>query len=285
VNRVILMTDGDFNVGITEPNDLDRLIQEKAKSGVFLSVLGVGRDNLKDDRMERLADKGHGNYAYIDSLKEARKVLVDQMSSTLVTIAKDVKLQVEFNPKEVEAFRQIGYENREMPHQDFNNDAKDAGDVGAGHSLTVLYEVLPKNAPALAMDNSLRPVDPLKYQQQGGVTQKAEREKDLSLTEAANSGEMLTVKIRYKEPEGKESALLEFPLKDRGLAYAKASEDFKFSAAVAAFGMILRGSQYKGTASFDSVLELGEEAKGKDPFGYRREFLDLVAKARALAKK
>lgn len=266
VNRVILATDGDFNVGITNEGELTRLIEERAKSGVFLTVLGFGMGNLKDATMEQLADKGNGNYAYIDTEKEARKVLVEQMQGTLVTIAKDVKIQIEFNPAQVSAYRLIGYENRMLAAEDFNDDTKDAGEIGAGHTVTALYELVPTgvqvNAPS---------VDELKYQH--GQT----------LSPGAGSGEAFTLKIRYKQPDGDVSTKQEFPVRDEGLRYAQADPDFKFAASVAAFGMILRGSEHKGSASYGSVLELAEEGQGQDRFGYRQEFIELVRKAKDMA--
>ena len=265
VNRVILATDGDFNVGVTNQGDLVRLIEEKAKSGIFLTVLGFGMGNLKDSTMEQLADKGNGNYAYIDTLAEAKKVLVEEMSGTLVTIAKDVKIQVEFNPARVAAYRLIGYENRILAAEDFNDDAKDAGEIGAGHTVTALYELAPAG-----QDVGTPGVDALKYQQ------------DKVLTDAAGSREVFTLKIRYKEPEGDTSKLLEFPVTDGGLSYAGAPDDYRFAAQVASFGMLLRGSKYKGGATFDSVLELAEEGLGADAHGYRAEFLDLVRKAKSI---
>jgi Ca-activated chloride channel family protein len=265
VNRVILATDGDFNVGITDRGALLNLIEEKARSGVFLTVLGVGMGNYKDATLEMLADKGHGNYAYLDTLNEARKVLVEQMSGTLVTVAKDVKVQVEFNPGVVDAYRLIGYENRALRNEDFNDDKKDAGDMGAGHTVTVLYEVVPRgvsiNGPG---------VDPLKYQQP-------------AVTPAGNaSNETMNVKIRYKEPTASDSKLLVFPLVDREQTFSKASVDFRFAAAVAEFGMILRDSPYKGTATIDSVLSIAEDGIGSDKNGYRREFLQLVQRTRQI---
>ena len=265
VNRVILATDGDFNVGITDRGTLLKLIEEKARSGVFLTVLGVGMGNYKDATLEMLADKGHGNYAYLDTLNEARKVLVEQMSGTLVTVAKDVKVQVEFNPSVVDAYRLIGYENRALRNEDFNNDQKDAGDMGAGHTVTVLYEVVPRgvsiNAPG---------IDPLKYQQPVAPA-------------AGNvSNETLTIKIRYKEPSATQSNELVFPLVDREQTFSRASVDFRFAAAVAAFGMVLRDSPYKGTATMDSVLSMAEDGIGPDKFGYRREFLQLAQRARQI---
>jgi Ca-activated chloride channel family protein len=266
VNRVILATDGDFNVGITNRDALLRLIEDKAKTGVFLSVLGVGMGNYKDGTLEMLADKGNGNYAYLDTLNEARKVLVDQMSGTLVTAAKDVKIQVEFNPAVVDAYRLIGYENRALRNEDFNNDLKDGGDMGAGHTVTVLYEVVPRGVAINASS-----VDPLKYQQPPAPS-----------PAARGSNETLTVKIRYKEPAGNDSKLLMFPLVDREQTFARANTDFRFAAAVASFGMILRDSPFKGTATIDSVLAIAEDSLGSDRNGYRREFLQLVQRARQI---
>ncbi len=268
VNRVILATDGDFNVGITNRNALLRLIEDKSKSGVFLSVLGVGMGNYKDATLETLADKGHGNYAYLDTLNEARKVLVDQMSSTLVTVAKDVKVQVEFNPAVVDSYRLIGYENRALRNEDFNNDQKDGGDMGAGHTVTMLYEVVPRGAAINAPG-----IDPLKYQQPA------------QLPSRNVSTETLTVKVRYKEPTGRDSKLLSFLLVDREQTFSQASLDFRFAAAVASFGMILRDSPYKGTATIDSVLSIAEDSLGSDRNGYRREFLQLVQRARRISTR
>lgn len=266
VNRVVLATDGDFNVGTTNQGELVRLIEKKAKSGVFLTVLGFGMGNLKDSTLEQLADKGNGNYAYIDTLNEARKVLVEEMGGTLVTIAKDVKIQVEFNPAQVRAFRLIGYENRILAAEDFNDDTKDAGEIGAGHTVTALYELVPAG-----QDADLPKVDPLKYQ------------KPIDMARAAASGELLTLKLRYKQPDGDTSKLLTFPVTDTGAGYAQATADFKFAASVAGFGMLLRDSEYKGAATFDAILELAEEGLGEDRYGYRAEFIELVRKARALA--
>ncbi len=264
INRVILATDGDFNVGTTNRTELLELIESKRKTGVFLSVLGFGTGNMQDSTMEMLADKGNGNYAYIDSNAEARKVLVEEAGGTLVTIAKDVKIQVEFNPSEVESYRLIGYENRKLAHADFNDDTKDAGEIGAGHSVTALYEVTPKGS------KTARPTDKLKYQD------------DTSLTQAAESGELLTVKVRYKAPNGDKSKLITTPVTsdDRGLR--NTSEDYRFAAAVAQFGMILRHSKYKGSADYDAVLQLAKGAIGKDPHGHRKAFLELVEKAKRL---
>ncbi|MBI5822151.1 MAG: VWA domain-containing protein [Verrucomicrobia bacterium] len=269
VNRVILCTDGDFNVGTTELTELTRLIEQKRKSGVFLSVLGFGAGNLKDATLERLADKGNGHYTYIDTFFEARKVLVEQMSGTLVTIAKDVKIQVEFNPAKVAGYRLIGYENRLLRKEDFNNDRKDAGEIGAGHTVTALYEIVPAGQ-ALPTP----PVDALKYQPSPKPA-----------TPVTTSDDLLTVKLRYKQPNGDKSALIEQALADSGKGYAAASRDFKFAAAVAAFGMILRDSEHKGNATLAGVLELAEEGRGPDASGYRTEFLSLVKKAQKLGKR
>ena len=262
-NRVILATDGDFNVGATSNADLQELIARKAKSGVFLSVLGFGMGNLSDRTLETLADKGNGNYAYIDTLAESKKVLVDQLSGTLVTIAKDVKIQVEFNPARISSYRLIGYSNRLLAARDFADDTKDAGEIGAGHTVTALYEVVPANTPA--------PGDPsLKYQ---------ERPK---LTDAAHQGELLTVKLRYKEPEGHTSELLTFPLEDNDQTLSQASADLRFALSVAAYGQLLSGSSHSGDIGWDEVRRLAESARGRDPHGYRAEFLQLDNKASAL---
>jgi len=258
-NRVILATDGDFNVGVTNQGELTRLIEEKAKSGVFLSVLGFGMGNYKDSTLEKLADKGNGNYAYVDSLQEARKVLVEEMGGTLITIAKDVKIQVEFNPALVGAYRLIGYENRILRAEDFNDDTKDAGEIGAGHTVTALYEVVPAGK-----EGALPGIDALKYQ------------KPVEVTRESKSGELLTLKLRYKDPDGRTSKLIQVPVSDRGTNWTQASRDFKFASAVAALGMILRDSPYKGNATLGSVLELAEAGKGEDKQGYRAEFVELV---------
>lgn len=268
VNRVILATDGDFNVGVTSEGDLVRLIEEKRQSGVFLSVLGFGTGNVKDSTMEKLADKGNGNYAYIDSLGEARKVLGEQIGGTLFTIAKDVKIQVEFNPKQAAAYRLIGYENRLLRDRDFNDDTKDAGEIGAGHTVTALYEVVPFGQK---FENP--GVDSLKYQQ------------PVKPSELANSNELMTVKLRYKEPAQNESKLVRVSLTDSKAGLGAASENFKFASAVAAFGMLLRDSRYKAEASYNKVLELARSSAGADPQGYRTEFIQLVETARLLSSQ
>jgi Ca-activated chloride channel family protein len=268
INRVILASDGDFNAGITSQQELIRLIESEAKSRVFLTVLGFGAGNLKDGLMEQLANRGNGMYAYIDSAREAKKVFVDQLQGALVTIAKDVKIQIEFNPARVERYRLIGYENRTLAARDFNDDTKDAGEIGAGHTVTALYELVPVGA--LAQPG----VDPLKYQQQEAP--KPEPVADV------HSGELMTLKLRYKQPEGDASKLMEYPVMDSDQPFAAADEDFRFAASVAAFGMLLRNSPYAGTATMEAVREWAEGALGRDAQGYRTEFLDLVRKAASL---
>ncbi|EDY16670.1 von Willebrand factor type A [Chthoniobacter flavus Ellin428] len=365
-NRVILATDGDWNIGITNQSELLSMITRKAKSGVFLTVLGFGLDNLKDSMLVKLADHGNGHYAYIDTEQEARKVFVDQLSSTLVTIAKDVKIQVEFNPVQVSSYRLVGYEKRLLAKEDFNNDKKDAGEIGAGHTVTALYEVVPvgKERPEIAK------VDELKYQRIPRAvpvekptpqreTEIQEREKlpsaapaaapvpaakaetpaadgrtgaekpateEIALNPAPGAApadgrtvtmhaphktiivdadrgnnttqasalaepsplpasvrkEMLTLKLRYKEPDGEKSKLLEFPLTDPGTTWEKSSPDFHFAAAVASYGMLLRDSKYLGEATWQSVVEWAREGLGADKHGYRTEFLSLLDRARAM---
>jgi Ca-activated chloride channel family protein len=268
-NRVILMTDGDFNVGISDAGELTRLIEERAKSGVFLSVLGFGMGNLKDSTMERLADKGNGHYAYIDTLAEARKVLVEQMSGTLVTMAKDVKIQVDFNPAKVEAYRLIGYENRALRPEDFNDDRKDAGEMGAGHTVTALFEIVPRGG---AVPGSIDP----------SVFQPAPRP---AAPPTSPSNDLLVLRMRYKLPEASESTRMDVPFADRGLAFARADDDFRFAAAVAAFGMLLKDSPYKGDATLVWVRDNAAASQGKDQGGYRDEFVSLVQKAITLSAR
>lgn len=267
-NRVILATDGDFNVGISSEGELVRLIEKKRESGVFLSVLGFGTGNIQDNKMEQLADKGNGNYNYIDNILEAKKVLVTELGGTLVTIAKDVKVQVEFNPKHVKAYRQIGYVNRQLEDEDFNDDAKDAGELGSGHSVTVLYEIIPAGSK-----EEIGEVDTLKYQID-------EEQEPLSQF----GDEVLTVKFRYKEPKGMKSKLIEEVLYDNQVAIEKASDNCRFAAAVAEYAMLLRDSDYKGKGDFAQVLELARSAKGKDSEGYRAEFIRLVEMTELLEK-
>ncbi len=267
-NRIIIATDGDFNIGASSNAEMERLIEKERESGVFLTVLGFGMGNYKDSKMETLADKGNGNYAYIDNILEAKKVLVNEFGGTLFTIAKDVKIQVEFNPELVQSYRLIGYENRLLNKEDFNDDTKDAGELGSGHTVTALYEIVP-----VGVDFNQGSVDPLKYQ---------------SAPKTAKSdfkGEMMTVKIRYKEPDGNKSKLVAKTVKASNKNWKYSSNNFKWSAAIAEFGMILRGSEYINTNSYEQVIKLANESKGEDEFGYRREFLRLVESAQLLAKK
>jgi Ca-activated chloride channel homolog len=257
-NRVILATDGDFNVGLSSEKELEKLIEEKRKSGVFLSVLGFGMGNYKDNKMEILADKGNGNYAYIDNIQEAQKTFIHEFGGTLFTIAKDVKLQLEFNPKYVKAYRLIGYENRMLKNEDFNNDQKDAGEMGSGHSVTALYEIIPMGV------NSSYLTDKLKYQN------------EQSLSPAANSNELLTIKLRYKKPQENKSKLIEKAVIDTQKAFDQTSEDFRFASAVAEYGLLLRSSDFKGNANYNHIIETAKAAKGKDDEGYRAEFIRLV---------
>jgi Ca-activated chloride channel family protein len=262
INRVILATDGDFNVGVTSQGELVRLIGEKREKGIFLSVLGVGTGNLKDSTMEKLADKGNGNYAYLDSLHEARRVLIAEAGATLVTVAKDVKIQVEFNPKTVGAYRLVGYENRILQHQDFNDDKKDAGEIGAGHTVTALYELIPPGEPIEGGT-----VDPLKYQ-------------DLPTPNGvAQSGELMTVKLRYKQPDDATSRLMSIAVRDRN---GELTPNLGFAAAVAQFGMLLRKSEFKGQSTWTSAQQLATRHRGEDADGYRAEFIRLIQLAAAL---
>lgn len=288
VNRVILCTDGDFNVGVTSPADLQRLAEDKAKNtGVFLTVLGFGRGNLNDAMMEAVADHGNGNYHYVDNQREARKVLVEEMTGTLVTIAKDVKIQVEFNPAQVAGYRLIGYENRVLAAEDFNDDKKDAGEIGAGHTVTALYEVVPAGKSVDATK-----VDELKYSPPP-ATGEAASAAGSATDDVANratpptppsTNELLTLKIRYKQPTGDTSEKLEFPIADNAQAFGAASQDFQFAASVASFGMILRNSEFKGDASLAGVAEIAESAsRNRDPHGYRKEFVAMVRRARELS--
>ncbi len=271
-NRVILCTDGDFNVGVSSDDALERLIEEERKSGVCLTVLGYGTGNYQDAKMQKLADKGNGNHAYIDGIAEAKKVLINEFGGTLFTIAKDVKLQVEFNPEKVQAYRLIGYENRMLAKEDFNNDQKDAGDLGSGHTVTALYEIVP---PGVHLPDSSS-VDPLRYQQTKGP-------KQLSVTHYTD--ELMFVKLRYKEPNEENSKLMEIPVKAKIPAIENASENFRFAASVASFGMLLRNSKYKGSSNYSSVKALAAGALGKDTEGYRKEMIGLVDKAATLSDK
>jgi Ca-activated chloride channel homolog len=264
-NRVILATDGDFNVGTSSDAELVRLIEAKREQGVFLTVLGFGTGNYQDAKMEKLADKGNGNHAYIDTLSEARKVLVSEMGGTLFTIAKDVKLQIEFNPAKVKAYRLIGYENRMLAARDFNDDKKDAGELGAGHSVTAFYEVIPAGSTEKVPD-----VDALKYQK-------------VQTTTAAGSDELMTVKLRYKAPAGDKSKLITQTVADQPERLGQTSIDFRFATSVVELGLLLRKSEHKGAASYARLIERARGALGKDPGGYRHAFLDLARDAAKLA--
>ena len=267
VNRVILCTDGDFNVGTTGTGSLVRMVEKEAAGNIFLSVLGFGMGNHNDSMLEQISGRGNGNYAFIDTQKEAQKVLVDQASGTLVTIAKDVKLQIEFNPRMVSAYRLIGYENRMLAKEDFNDDKKDAGEIGAGHTVTALYELIPAGSD----DNTVPPkVDDLKYQ---GPSK---------LTDAANRDESLTLKLRYKEPDGDTSKLVEFPVVDNETTFQDADHDARFAAAVASFGMQLRKSKYAGDWNLKDVIDVAKDAKGEDMSGLRAEFVEMVKAARKM---
>ncbi len=268
-NRIVLASDGDFNVGETSDAATEQLITEQRESGVFLTVLGCGRGNLRDSRMETLADKGNGNYAYLDNLDEAGRVLVAQFGGTLFTVAKDAKLQIEFNPARVAHYRLVGYENRLLAAEDFNNDQKDAGDLGAGHTVTALYEIVPVGAAQPL-------IDPLKYQQ----PQTAE---NVSKMLAGNSADVLTVKLRYKEPKARTSQLLTQPLTGAATPIAQATADFRFAAAVAQFGLLLRQSEQRGTATWPATVALADAARGTDADGYRAEFVRLARLAEGLS--
>lgn len=266
-NRIILCTDGDFNVGVSSDEGLEKLIEQERKSGVFLTVLGYGMGNYKDSKMQVLAEKGNGNHAYIDNLQEANRVLVNEFGATMHTVAKDVKLQIEFNPSQVQAYRLIGYESRLLKDEDFNNDAKDAGEMGAGHTVTAFYEVV----PAGIKSDFTGKVDDLKYQK----TKPAP-------AVINNSKELLTVKLRYKAPDGNTSKKIEQPLIDD--KKEKVSSDFRFASAVAMFGQLLRDSDFKGDATYDKVISLAKTSLDNDEKGYRREFIRLAETAEGLAK-
>ncbi len=267
-NRIILATDGDFNIRATSDDELVRMIEQERKSGVFLSVLGFGMGNYKDNKMQQLADKGNGNHSYIDNISEAKKVLVNEFGGTLFTIAKDVKIQVEFNPSKVLAYRLVGYENRMLAAEDFNDDMKDAGELGSGHTVTALYEVIPVGVK----DEFTKTVDPLKYQVN-----------DRKI--AVNSNEMMTIKLRYKKPDSDVSRLINHPVIDNATDLKNTTDNFRFSAAVAEFGLLLRNSEYKQQSSFNQVISLAKSSKGFDEEGYRDEFIKLVQSAMSLARK
>lgn len=267
-NRVILATDGDFNIGESSDASMERLIESKRQDGIFLTVLGYGMGNYKDSKMEILADKGNGNYAYIDNITEARKVLVNEFGGTLFTIAKDVKLQIEFNPTKVKAYRLIGYENRMLKNEDFNNDKKDAGDLGSGHTVTALYEIIP-----VGVESEFFKIDELKYQ------------KTTVHPSASDSKELMTIKFRYKKPDGDISKLIVHTLDDTNVSLSKTSQNFQWSASVAAFGMLLRDSEHVKNFSYDQVVQLAQQSKGEDQEGYRIEFINLVKSLGAVASR
>jgi Ca-activated chloride channel family protein len=269
-NRIILATDGDFNVGVSSDDELVSLIEKERKSGVFLSVLGYGMGNYKDSKMQQLADKGNGNHSYIDNINEARKVLVSEFGSTLFTIAKDVKIQIEFNPAKVQAYRLIGYENRVLAAEDFNDDKKDAGELGSGHTVTALYEVIPTGVKS----EFIGKVDELKYQPVKTAT-----------VAASGGDELMTIKLRYKKPDGDVSKLIVHPVTDSHIGLSNTTDNFRFSAAVASFGMLLRNSEFKQNASFQQVISMAKSAKGTDVNGYRQEFINLVQAAGSLTVK
>jgi Ca-activated chloride channel family protein len=264
-NRVILCTDGDFNVGVSSNDELERMIEQERKSGVFLTVLGYGTGNYQDNKMQRLADKGNGNHGYIDNINEAKKVLVNEFGGTLFTIAKDVKLQIEFNPAKVQAYRLIGYENRLLSKEDFNNDEKDAGELGSGHTVTALYEVIPVGVESKFIEK----VDKLKYSTEGSPL-------------PSNSSEIMTIKFRYKKPNEDKSRLIEHAVSDQHILLSNASANFRFASAVAAFSMVLRNSEFKQNASYNVAWKLAKDALGDDKEGYRSEFLQLLKRAETL---
>jgi Ca-activated chloride channel family protein len=258
-NRVILATDGDFNVGVSSTSELVRLIEDRRKDDIYLTICGFGMGNYKDGRMEQISNAGNGNYFYIDNIQEAEKVFVADMRATLFTIAKDVKIQIEFNPVKVKAYRLVGYENRIMASEDFEDDMKDAGELGAGHTVTALYEIIPIDSIQEA-----RKTGELKYQEN---TIKAE---------ASVSNEIMTIKFRYKQPGEEVSKLILKPVIDADMALYDSSGNFRFSAAVAVFGMILRDSHYKGDFTYEDVIALAKDSRGEDRNGYRGEFIRLV---------
>ncbi len=265
-NRIILASDGDFNVGASSDKDMETLITKESKSDVHLTVLGFGMGNLKDSKMELLANKGHGNYAYIDNIAEARKAMVTEFGGTLFTVAKDVKIQVEFNPAYVQAYRLVGYENRLLAAEDFNNDQKLGGDMGVGHAVTAIYEIVPVGAQS----NWSGSVDPLKYQPNN------------SEIKGSKNGELATVKFRYKEPKSDVSKLQQVIVNNKVISIQAASEDFRFATAVAEFGMLIRESEYKQKANFDQLISRAKKAKGKDEEGYRAEFIRMAENSKSL---
>jgi Ca-activated chloride channel family protein len=273
-NRVILATDGDFNVGVSSHQELVSLVEKERESGIFLSVLGFGTGNYQDGKMEQLSNHGNGNYHYIDSMLEAKKVLLQDLTGTLFAIAKDVKIQVEFNPARVKAFRLVGYENRKLAHKDFSNDLKDAGELGAGHTVTALYEIVPTGSK-----ENLAETPTLKY------GNKVEKDEPVATTTSDFANEVATVKLRYKLPKEDKSKLLERTVKTSDFKqFPETGNDFKFQTAVAEFGLLLRNSVAKGKSSFEAVLKRAKTSKGADEFGYRADFIKLAESAQLLSK-
>ncbi len=266
-NRIILATDGDFNVGVSSTSEMERLVEKERESGIFMTVLGFGMGNIKDDKLETIADKGNGNYAYIDNIQEARRMFVKEFGGTLFTVAKDVKFQLEFNPQQVKAYRLIGYENRLLNNEDFKDDKKDAGEMGMGHRVTALYEIIPAGS-----DEQVPDLDELKYQQ--------EKKENTGRF----SSELLTIKTRYKSPDGNQSYPIDQVVPARVSRFRDASENLRFASAVAGFGMLLRNSEFKGTVSYSQVIEMAKNAKGIDDEGYRGEFVRLVQVAKSLGQ-
>jgi Ca-activated chloride channel homolog len=267
-NRIIMCTDGDFNVGDSSDGDMETLITRERSTNVPITIMGFGMGNLKDSKMEILADKGNGNYAYIDNLTEARKTLITEYGGTMFTVAKDVKLQVEFNPAKVQAYRLVGYEDRLLAKEDFNNDKKDAGDMGSGHTVTAFYEIVPVGVA----DDYSNSVDPLKYQ----------KTKDAPIA-GSYSGELMTIKFRYKQPDSDKSSLSVITVQNNPVSFSSTSVDFRFASAVAEFGMLLRGSEFKQGSSFDQAIGIAKSARGNDEDGYRSEFVRLAETAKSLA--
>ena len=271
-NRIILATDGDFNVGVSDNKSMEQLVEEKRGLGIYMTVLGFGMGNIKDDKMEIIADKGNGNYAYIDNIQEARRVLVQEFGGTLFTVAKDVKFQIEFNPAHVKAYRLVGYENRLLADKDFNDDTKDAGEMGAGHTVTALYEIIPAGSD----ETGFATVDPLRYQGKG----ESRPDRELRPSERDVPRELCNIKLRYKEPDGLTSKLFSRTVGTDIKKAGETTDRFRFSAAVAEFGMILRNSKYRGNATVEDVVSLASGARGSDPDGYRAEFIRLVRSAK-----
>ncbi len=268
-NRIILATDGDFNVGQSSNSSMEDLVEEERKNGIYMTVLGFGMGNYKDDRMEIIADKGNGNYAYIDNLQEAQKTLVSEFGGTLFTIAKDVKFQIEFNPSKILAYRLIGYENRLLNDEDFNDDSKDAGEIGAGHTVTALYELIPVGAED--SNKWVKSVDKLKYQDKRNTI--------------VSSNEWLTLKLRYKLPDSSKSQLIEKAVQSDVNNFTNASNDLRFAASVAGFGMLLRNSKYKGNMTYDYAQDIGKNARGNDEYGFKAEMVRLIKTAKSLSSQ